>query len=97
MNRLAKIALALKEAAGLGHFGASNVRVQFTKGLKDSNFFHHEESGIKAKKVLDKRLPVGHEYILQHPDGRKLSFDHDELDTLAERASMWADRIKLKK
>lgn len=91
-KKIAKVAAALKEAAGLGHYGASNVRDYFRDGLQNGDTVHHQESGIKARKRYDKALPAGHEYELQHPDGRKFSFDADELDTLAEQASTWADR-----
>jgi hypothetical protein len=101
--KIAKVAAALKEAAGFGAYGASNVRDYFRDGLQKSDKVHHEESGIIAYKIHKKGLPAGYEYSLKHPDPKHpnhthgLSFDADELDTLAERASTWADRASRKK
>lgn len=97
MKKIAKIASALREAAGLGAYGGSNVRDYFRDGLKSKDSVQHPESGVKARKVPNSSLPKGFEYELSHPDGLKLRFDADELETLSERASMWADRKQQKK
>jgi len=97
MKKIAKIASALREAAGFGAYGGSNVRDYFRNELNSKGKVHHQESGVKARKVQDDRLPGGYEYELQHPDGRKFRFDADELETLSERASLWADRQQHKK